>query len=84
MAESIEPTREQMYLPPAAPNHNHGHTTAAWTTTIVVLIGVLVSAGATVASQPWLFWVGIGIVALGVVSGKVLAVLGFGQPDEAR
>ena len=83
MAEPIEPTRETMYLPPAAPHHNHGHTTAAWTTTIVVLLGVLVAAGAVVASLPWLFWVGIGFTALGVVSGKVLAVLGYGQPDLA-
>lgn len=84
MAEPTEPTRETMYLPPAAPNHNHGHTTAAWTTTIVVLLGVFVAAGAVVASLPWLFWVGIGVAALGVVLGKVLAVLGYGQPDPAE
>jgi len=83
MAEPIEPTRETMYLPPAAPYHNHGHTTAAWTTTIVVLLGVCVAAAAVVASLVWLFWVGIGIAALGVVSGKVLSVLGYGQPDPA-
>ena len=31
------PIRDLSYLPPSAPPTNHGHTTAAWTTVIVVL-----------------------------------------------
>ncbi|MGP7960860.1 HGxxPAAW family protein [Sanguibacter sp. A247] len=71
---------EHLYLPPAAPNDNHGHTTASWTLVVLVLIGVVVAAGAVVASLVWLFWVGMGIAAVGVIAGKVLQVLGHGQP----
>ena len=81
MPESNDRLQEHVYLPPAAPNHNHGHTTAAWTTTIGVVVGVLIGAGGTIAAQPWLFWVGLGVAVLGVVAGKVLSVLGYGQPN---
>lgn len=75
---------EHLYLPSAAPNDNHGHTTASWTLVILVLVGVAVAAGAVVASLVWLFWVGMGIVALGVVAGKVLQVFGHGQPTASE
>ncbi len=78
---SEDDTRELAYLPPSAPPTNHGHTAAAWVTTIVVVVGVLVAALATLNAFVWLFWVGIGLAVAGVVAGKVMAILGFGQPD---
>lgn len=75
-----EGARETAYLPPSTPPTNHGHTTAAWVTTILVLIGVVVAAIGMLNAFVWLFWVGIAIAVAGVVAGKVLAVLGFGQP----
>ena len=85
MADNISSgASERLYLPPAAPNDNHGHTTASWTLVVLVLIGVAIAARAVVASLPWLFWVGMGVVALGIVSGKVLQVLGHGQPSEVE
>lgn len=85
MADNISSgASEHLYLPPAAPNDNHGHTTASWTLVVLVLIGVAIAAGAVVASLPWLFWVGMGVVALGILSGKVLQVLGHGQPSEVE
>ena len=85
MADNISSgASELLYLPPAAPNDNHGHTTASWTLVVLVLIGVAIAAGAVVASLPWLFWVGMGVVALGIVSGKVLQVLGYGQLSEVE
>ncbi len=73
--------RELAYLPPSAPPVNHGHTTAAWVTTITVLIGVVAAALAVLNAMVWLFWVGMGIAFAGIVTGKVLAILGFGQPN---
>lgn len=76
--------QEHAYLPPAVPNHNHGHTVAAWTTTIAVLLGILVAAGAMIAAQVWLVLVGVSIAVLGAVAGRVLAALGYGQPPVTR
>lgn len=70
-------------LPPSAPPRNHGHTTAAWTTTITVVVGALVASVAMMAALVWLVWVGFGVVVLGVVLGKVLQVLGYGQGGAA-
>lgn len=70
---------EAVHLPPTAAPTNHGHTTAAWTTTIVVVLGAVVAALGLVFALAWLAWTGAGIVLLGVVLGKVLQVLGYGQ-----
>lgn len=72
-------SQETAYLPPHAPPTNHGHTTAAWTTTLVVFLGVLVVAGAMMASEVLIAWIGAAIVVVGVIAGKVLQMLGFGQ-----
>ena len=60
------------------PHDDHGHSVAAWTLVVIVLVGVLVGSIALIANQPWLFWVGLGIIVLGFITGKVLQVMGFG------
>lgn len=77
--ENAVTARELASLPPSAPPRNHGHTIAAWTTTITVLVGALVSSVAMVAALVWLVWVGLGVAVLGLVLGKVLQLLGYGQ-----
>jgi hypothetical protein len=67
-------------LPPSSPPGNHGRTRAAWATTGIVLGGALVAALGVAFAVPWVFWVGIGIVVAGAVVGKVMQVLGMGQP----
>ncbi|HET9828785.1 MAG TPA: HGxxPAAW family protein [Nocardioidaceae bacterium] len=63
----------------AEPHHDdHGHSVAAWTLVTIVLLGVLVGCVALIANQPWLFWVGLGVIVVGVIAGKVLQVMGFG------
>lgn len=74
-----QPGTETLRLPPSAPPTNHGHTTAAWTTTIIVLVGSVAGALGLIFGQVWLFWTGIGVALGGVVVGKVLQVAGFGQ-----
>ncbi len=65
----------------AAPPRNHGHTLAAWVTVVVVLLGAVVSSLAVIAALPVLFWAGLVVVVVGVVAGRVLKMLGFGQPE---
>ncbi|MGN8246240.1 HGxxPAAW family protein [Cellulomonas soli] len=70
---------ESVHLPPSVAPTNHGHTTAAWTTTIVVVLGAVVAAVGMVAALAWLAWSGGAVMLLGLVLGKVLQVLGYGQ-----
>ncbi|WP_435736087.1 HGxxPAAW family protein [Cellulosimicrobium sp. PMB13] len=89
MAEN-QKTTEIAYLPPAAPPTNHGHTVAAWTTMIGIMLGALVAAIGVVlpavsdVSAVWLFWVGMGVVALSLVAGVVLRNMGYGQKSVSR
>jgi hypothetical protein len=75
---------ERAHLPSAAPPTNHGHTTAAWVTVSLVIVGAVVASVAVLTALPWLFWVGIGVVVVAVVVGLVLKVLGLGQPGGPR
>lgn len=61
-----------------ATRHDHGHTVAAWVTVAVVLVGFLIGGFAIIAAEPWAFWFGIGVAALGVVTGKLLSMAGLG------
>lgn len=80
--QSVERSRTQSEtanLPPSAPPANHGQTVAAWTLVIVVLVGGAVAAAGVLAALVWLFWVGLGVVAVGIVVGKILQMAGYGQ-----
>lgn len=77
---SSDRSAERAHLPLASPPRNHGNTTAAWVTVTVVVLGALVSSLAVMAGEAWLFWAGMGVVGLGLVAGRILVMLGFGQP----
>lgn len=76
---SQAPHAETLRLPPTAPPTNHGHTTAAWTTTVVVLVGSVAAALGLIFALTWLFWTGMGVALAGVVVGMVLRAAGYGQ-----
>lgn len=82
MADRFSPDRnvEVAHLPVASPPTNHGHTPAAWTTVVLVLIGSVIASFAVVLGLPWMFWTGLGVVVLGVVVGRIMKMLGLGQP----
>jgi hypothetical protein len=79
MADRSTSRSETAYLPPSGPPMNHGHTTAAWFTTFSVILGFTVGAVGMVLALTWLFWTGLAILVLGLVTGKVLQVMGHGQ-----
>ena len=58
---------------------SHGHTTAAWTAVIIMLIGFTIAGVALPLAEEWLFFVGLGVVALGAVVGKVMQMMGLGN-----
>ncbi|WP_456844699.1 HGxxPAAW family protein [Cellulomonas sp. P5_C6] len=72
-------TTEAMHLPPTAAPTNHGKTLAAWFTTYSVVIAFTIAGLGVAFALVWLFWVGIALVVLGLVIGKVLQSSGYGQ-----
>ena len=60
---------------------NHGKTPAAWTAVTIMFVGFTIAGIAFVVPQHWLFWVGVGVIVLGAVVGKVMAMMGMGQPQ---
>jgi hypothetical protein len=65
-----------------AHHDNHGSTPAAWTAVTIIMVAFLVGGIGVVAAQPWLFWVGVALVVVGLVVGKVMQMMGMGA-DQA-
>jgi hypothetical protein len=57
----------------------HGNTVAAWTLTIVVLIGSCIAGVALPLASQVIFWVGIAVCAVGCILGGVLRMAGHGN-----
>jgi hypothetical protein len=58
---------------------SHGHTPAAWTAVTIMFVGFLISGLALPLALAWLFFVGLAVVALGAVVGKVMQMMGMGN-----
>jgi Flp pilus assembly protein TadB len=78
--QAERPGRDQAEHPEqvAAQHHAHGQSVASWTCVSIIMLGALIMAVAVVVTTVWLFVVGAVVVVLGVISGKVLAAMGFG------
>lgn len=61
---------------------NHGSTPAAWTLVVLITVGFIVSTVALVIGQWPIFWVGVGIVALGAIVGGVMKAAGLGKKTQ--
>lgn len=60
---------------------NHGQTPAAWTAVTIVMIAFVVGTLGIVLGQWVMFWIGAGMVVLGGIVGKVMAMAGLGMPN---
>jgi ABC-type iron transport system FetAB permease component len=60
-------------------HESHGHSLAAWTAVVVILVGTLVMSLAVVFPSRLWFVVGAIVVVAGAISGKVLAMAGYGE-----
>ena len=60
-------------------SESHGSTPAAWTAVGIMFLGFLVSGVALPLALPWLFFVGLGVVAAGAVTGRVMSMMGMGS-----
>jgi len=66
--------------------HGHGHSTAAWTAVTILLVASFLLCLSVVVQSWTLAIIGLVLVVVGVVAGKVLAMAGFGQtkPENPR
>ena len=60
-------------------HESHGHSVAAWTAVVVILVGSVVMSLAVVFPSLTWFLIGAVIVVLGIIAGKVLAMAGYGD-----
>ena len=70
-----------MSQPQTTPVHhdNHGSTPAAWTLVVIVSLAFVVGTLALILGNWPLFWVGVALVPIGAIVGKVMAMMGMGK-----
>jgi hypothetical protein len=58
---------------------DHGHTVAAWTAVIIAMVAFLVGCIGVVIVSPMVFWIGIALLPVAGIAGKILALMGYGK-----
>ena len=59
-------------------HEDHGHTVAAWTAVIIAMLAFTFGCVGVVMASPAVFWVGVALLPVALVAGKVLALMGLG------
>jgi hypothetical protein len=57
---------------------HHGNTPAAWTGVVFILLGFAVGGLGLVLDSWLMFWVGVALVPIGMIVGKVMQRMGMG------
>ncbi len=57
---------------------HHGNTPAAWAGVTVILLGFVVGGLGLVLMNWTMFWIGLALLPLGAVVGKIMAKMGMG------
>ncbi|MFY9913319.1 MAG: HGxxPAAW family protein [Nocardioidaceae bacterium] len=58
---------------------SHGSTPAAWTAVVLVLIAFLVGAIGLVIANWVVFWIGVGLLVVSGLVGKIMQAMGLGS-----
>ncbi|MDP2013145.1 MAG: HGxxPAAW family protein [Actinomycetota bacterium] len=61
--------------------HGHGNTPAAWTAVTIMMIASVVGTLGVMMSNWVVFWIGVALVVVGAIVGKVMQMMGLGQPQ---
>lgn len=56
----------------------HGHSPAAWTAVVIMLIAFAIGTAAFFFELAWLVWASVGLLVVGAIVGIVMAKAGFG------
>ena len=60
---------------------NHGHSVAAWSAVIILIVAAAIMSFAVLFPNGWVFAGGAVLVLVGVVAGKVMAMAGYGSAE---
>ncbi len=52
---------------------NHGQTPANWTGAGIITLAFIVGTVGVVLAQPWVFWLGVLLILVGIGAWKVMA-----------
>ena len=63
---------------------NHGHSVAAWTAVIILIVAAAIMSFAVVFPNGWCSPAVPSLVLVGVVAGKVLSMAGYGSAQRDR
>jgi hypothetical protein len=64
---------------------SHGSNPASWTAVSIVVVGFLVGAFGLVFGPNWLmFWIGVALLPVAVIVGRVLRAMGLGEAHPPR
>jgi hypothetical protein len=63
---------------------HHGNTPAAWTGVMLMLIGFVVGGVGLVMANMLLFWIGVALQPVGLVTGMVMSKMGMGAEPSGR
>ena len=61
--------------------HGHGNTPAAWTAVTIMMIASVIGTLGVMMDNWVVFWIAVGLVVVGAVVGKVMQMMGLGQPQ---
>ncbi|PZU39717.1 MAG: hypothetical protein DI573_06115 [Microbacterium sp.] len=56
----------------------HGHSPAAWTAVVIMLVAVTIGTVAYFFDLPWLVWASAGLLVVGALVGWIMARAGYG------
>ena len=56
----------------------HGHSTAAWTAVVIMLVAITIGTVAFFFEVQWLVWASAALVLVGLLVGWALARAGYG------
>ena len=59
-------------------DQGHGHSPAAWTAVVVMLLAFLIGTVAFWLDMAWLGWASAGLLVIGALLGWILAKAGYG------
>lgn len=62
----------------SAGHDNHGSTPAAWTVVTLITIAFFIATLALVLGNWVLFWIGVAVLPLSLVVGKIMQAMGLG------
>jgi hypothetical protein len=67
----------------SSPHDDHGSTPAAWTAVTIIMLAFVVGAVGVLMARPWVFVLGVALILVGVVVGKVMQMMGMGAQQQA-